>query len=771
MNRETLLFPISAKFLIGVAIAITLPVILLVLLARQNLIQTNISNFESYIYENGLRREIAIRDSLNEAERVVEGYLGDNVLRSVLISALRVRSSDSGASDRTLQQVELRAMDQLRSNVLNTSTPLFESVWLLTPNGRIVAPVATVGYSLPFSEDALTDADSEIFEIAQTLASVGAQRALITTNRNNTPTIELLHLITSSQNELVGYFVGVVAADVIIYDNLRQEDTQYGTYSFLVLADGSSVFQLPEVAEAELVAINTVGVERALNGDSGVESYTIGVGEATRTVIGYYSSVQVLDTRFAFITELNTSVLEAFRNSYLAQVSFPTFLGLLALGIIVSVLLTQVVTPPLAQLRDAMRGVMVGNFDIPISIDRRSDEIGALATTFIDMRERVNRLIKDMNQRLEERTRDVRLTQDISRATVAERNLQVLMNKVINLIVENFPSIYHAQIFLIDPQKEFAVLRASTGEAGEQLLKRGHRLAVGSVSVIGQVTEQGEVVIARDISASNVHRQNEFLRETQAELAIPLQLGREIIGALDVQSKERDSFTPDQISALQTLADQVTIAIENARLYEESKRLLQSVETERQERTAQAWQTYFKSQRTQSITSQSGNPTGYDGETLRNAAMKSGQPVVGDKTAHNTVPFAVPIKWRGQVLGVVEYELVASDFNYNKVLLAEEMVNRLAVSLDNARLFQDSQEATERERLVNTISARLTSQTDMQDIVTIALQEVSQALNTPKVAIRFHLAEQQDGQVATIAKPTNGNGNGNTPHAGDETTL
>ena len=135
--------------------------------------------------------------------------------------------------------------------------------------------------------------------------------------------------------------------------------------------------------------------------------------------------------------------------------------------------------------------------------------------------------------------------------------------------------------------------------------------------------------------------------------------------------------------------------------------------------------------------------------------------------------FAVPIKWRGQVLGVVEYELVASDFNYNKVLLAEEMVNRLAVSLDNARLFQDSQEATERERLVNTISARLTSQTDVQDIVAIALQEVSQALNTPKVAIRFHLAERQDEQATTIAKPTNGNGNhnGNTPHAGDETTL
>ncbi len=763
MNRQTLLFPLSVKFLFGVAVAAILPMAVLVGLTWQNYLQISIEQFSAYVYENGLRRESAITKGLTEAQRVVEAYLNDNVLRSVLASALRVRSGTSAASDRTLQQIELRAMEQLRENILNTPTPLFESAWLLTPSGRIVAPVAGIGYSLPFASDALSDINSEIYTIAQTLASVGAQRALITTERSGMPSIELLHLIYSNQNELVGFFVGIIATQEVIYNNLRQNDDDFGAYSFLVLADGSTIFQLPETAAANRVNINTVGVKRALNVGRGVETYTTGFGDQARTVIGYYSTIQVLDTRFAFITELDESVIEARRNAYIEQTAFPVLLGMVALLVVISLLMAQIVAPPLAQLGDAMRGMIAGNFDVPLTIDKRSDEVGALAATFIDMRARINRLLQDMNRRLEERNRDVRLAQDISHATVVERNLQALMDKAVNLIVENFPTIYHAQIFLIDERGEFAVLRASTGEAGAQLLKRGHRLAVGSVSVIGQVTEQGEIVIARDISASNVHRQNEFLKETQAELAIPLRLGREIIGALDVQSKERDSFTPDQISALQTLADQITIAIENARLYEESKRLLRSVEQEREARTVAAWQAYFQNQRAPMLSSRYGNPTGYDGEPLRNAAMKSGEVVVGDKTAHNTVPFAVPIKWRGQVLGVVEYELVASDFNYNKVLLAEELVNRLAVSLDNARLFQDSQKATERERLVNAISARLTSQTDVQDIVAIALQEVSQALKTPKVAIRFHLSEQ-NGQAA------NGNGNGNAPHDSDATT-
>jgi hypothetical protein len=112
----------------------------------------------------------------------------------------------------------------------------------------------------------------------------------------------------------------------------------------------------------------------------------------------------------------------------------------------------------------------------------------------IDLREQVRLLLEDQERRLALRTRNIRATQEISRYAATQRNAQILMDEVVNLIVTLFPNIYHAQIFLMDEDNNYAVLRASTGKPGRQLLARGHRLARGSTSVIGQVTSQGRTL-------------------------------------------------------------------------------------------------------------------------------------------------------------------------------------------------------------------------------------------------------------------------------------
>jgi GAF domain-containing protein len=119
--------------------------------------------------------------------------------------------------------------------------------------------------------------------------------------------------------------------------------------------------------------------------------------------------------------------------------------------------------------------------------------------------------------------------------------------------------------------------------------------------------------------------------------------------------------------------------------------------------------------------------------------LQTGEPAVGEPTPQDTIPFAVPISLRGQTLGVVDWEVPAQDFSYDKVQLARELVNRLAVSLDNARLFQESQRAISRERLVNEIASKLTGQTDIDEILQTAVREVGQALRAPQVAINLAL--------------------------------
>jgi GAF domain-containing protein len=234
-----------------------------------------------------------------------------------------------------------------------------------------------------------------------------------------------------------------------------------------------------------------------------------------------------------------------------------------------------------------------------------------------------------------------------------------------------------------------------------------------------------------------VHKQQELLPETRAELAIPLLFGDRVIGALDVQSKQRDAFSPEQTDVLQTVANQIAVAIQTSYLYEESIRRLAQIEASNRQATLRAWQDYMRTQRQKELSSVAGTQPNGSLSSLRHAAMTSGQIVVGTITNHQTMPVAVPIQLGGLVLGAVEWEIPAVDFNEEKLELARELAARLAVGLENARLFEESRRAAERERLVNSIAARLTAQTDINEILQTAVREVGQALRMPQVSIQL----------------------------------
>ncbi|HRF96833.1 MAG TPA: GAF domain-containing protein, partial [Aggregatilineales bacterium] len=271
--------------------------------------------------------------------------------------------------------------------------------------------------------------------------------------------------------------------------------------------------------------------------------------------------------------------------------------------------------------------------------------------------EQIQVLLSDLQERIAARVRDLQATQEVSRFAAIQREPQALMDRVVELIIEVFPNIYHAQIFLLDDDEQFAILRASTGEAGRNLLARGHRLQVGSQSVIGRCTDESRVVIARDTLESEVHRKNEFLLETRAELAIPLKIGEKIIGALDVQSKFRDSFNEEQVNILQTMSDQIAIAIENTRLYQESLRRLEELTISNRVATRGTWVEYMNYRREATLSSQFSMGSGTPQDThLRDSVLQQGVAIIGQVTPHNTIPFAIPIQLRGQTLGAVEWE-------------------------------------------------------------------------------------------------------------------
>ena len=156
------------------------------------------------------------------------------------------------------------------------------------------------------------------------------------------------------------------------------------------------------------------------------------------------------------------------------------------------------------------------------------------------------------------------ITRDISSAL----NLDELLRKAINLIHERF-NFYHASIFLIDSGEQNAVIREATGEAGTQLKRIGHKLAVGSKSIVGFVAGQGEALVVNNTTNDATHLPNPLLSDTRAEAAFPLKIGERILGVLDIQSTTPYSFNSNDINTFQTLADQLAIAVNNTELFAE----------------------------------------------------------------------------------------------------------------------------------------------------------------------------------------------------------
>jgi GAF domain-containing protein/HAMP domain-containing protein len=758
MNRGFFSFNIQGKLLIAFLFAVLMPALILAVASYRYATQLSLDNLEAYIEASGARRQEAIENDFRTALNEINIFLDSVSNRQAvlgLMTTVYLQNTPGGIAQ--VSEIENLFQDQL------ITSNLFNSIWLLTP-GRgnqelgvnVYADVTAPDQSLPFSRLLQEESGSDIYRLGRDLIEeqtvngelfIRDTQALLVTERDDgSQHVEVVNLLfdeIEGEDVLVGYLVLDLNLDAIILDNLAEQIGNLETYAYLILPRTNEYIAPADVIEGGLVDVTSIGAQRVLaQQPSNVDEYDVGVQGERRRVIGYYAPIIVEDERFSLVTEIETNIVNQQLFSYTTGISFPILLGALVLVFLSALLITQNITPPLEAITRAVRDVVRGNFATEIPSTRRNDEIGRLANAFVDMRTQIQTLTDDMERRLQVRTRDVRVTQNITRTVTAERDLNRLMTQVVGLIVENFPSIYHAQIFLLDRERQFAILRASTGDAGRELLTRGHKLAIGSVSVIGQVTEQGQLIIARDTAESDVHRRNEFLQATRAELAIPLRLGDTIIGALDVQSAQRDAFDDDQTNALQTLADQVTIAIENARLYEESARLLSNMEQSRRRETQSAWQQYLRSQRIGGLAMQTGTDTGYAFETLTQAVYKGNKPVVGDVTERNTVPFAVPIILRGEILGVVEYEVPETEFSYDKVLLAEELVNRLAIALDNARLFQDSQQTAERERIVNEIAAKLTATTDVQEILQTAIREVGQALRTPQVAINLQIDDQ-----------------------------
>jgi len=227
---------------------------------------------------------------------------------------------------------------------------------------------------------------------------------------------------------------------------------------------------------------------------------------------------------------------------------------------------TQSVFRPLQSLATITSKFAAGDFSVRAEV-RSQNEIGLLADSFNHMAEELTELYRSLEQKVEERTRQIRTAAEVAQRATSSTNLDELLNRTTELIVQQF-GFYHAAVYLIDRAGKYAVIRAACSPAAHALLESRYQLEVGSASIIGWTSANNQPRIASDITKDPIHMENKLLPETRSEAGIPISAGGAVLGTLDVQSTQAGAFGPESIIMLQTLASQIAVAIHNVSLTE-----------------------------------------------------------------------------------------------------------------------------------------------------------------------------------------------------------
>ena len=442
-----------------------------------------------------------------------------------------------------------------------------------------------------------------------------------------------------------------------------------------------------------------------------------------------------------------------------------TVIVALATGLVIllaSFYVTRTITQPIVRLADIAEDIASGNLNTRAQY-QVEDEIGNLAKSFNRMTNQLRDTLGGLERRVAERTADLDMARlfserraqelqsisEISRAISTEQRLEILLPLITRLVSERF-EFYHVGIFFVDDTRRFTYLQAANSEGGQRMLARGHRLDVGT-GLVGTVVQTGKPRIALDVGTDAAFFDNPDLPDTHSEMALPLNTRGRTIGVIDVQSTRTGAFTEYDANTLGILADQIAIAIENARLFGQTQQARDEAEALYAQVIRQEWTTF--GQRETRIGYRQ-TPTGgkllakpVETDDIRQA-LEKGKVVVTDGKENKSQPtITIPVKLRGHVIGALNIKSPTRNrkWNQDEINLAQAVSDRLALALDNVRLLQESQRRAAKEAKIGEVSAKIGASVNMRNVLQTAVEELGRALHGAEVVIQFE-SDQESGK-------------------------
>jgi GAF domain-containing protein/HAMP domain-containing protein len=647
-------------------------------------------------------------------------------------------------------------------NRIVSSLPIYNELMLLDAKGTVIISTSAdqVGKNLAdrkffkqfMAGNTVTNAtfdQAKVYVTQPLMATQGAPLGVLVARANLNPLYSILGDKTG---------LGTTGESYLI-DNDRRLLSPLKTR---VKGSGLSVLQ----QEIGNVQLQSVGVENALSQHPGVGVYTNYNGVP---VIGAYQWIPELQA--AILSEQSQS--EAYK--FLTTTQTLTFLALVfssALAVLAALSISNNFSKPLTDLADTAQKIAAGNLELRAKTAESNpsgqvEEINALAVSFNSMTAQLRNLIGSLENRVAERTRQLQVrseqlmtASEVGRYATSLLDTEQLIQRTVDLIKESF-DLYYVGLFTVDETGEWAVLKSGTGRAGQAMLQHGHRLPISRGissntqerrSMIGWCITNNQARISLEAIDDPVRLATPDLPDTRSEAAIPLRSRGQVLGAMTIQSSKPGAFDKEMIAVFQNMADQVAVALDNARLFAQIQRALESSHQAYSEITHQAWQEKLRSKplllRRDSL-----------GLSRRIQSKKEIPAISGDQPASGEDSITIPIRTRGQTIGYINAQkrppTVGSapgqatavgeatsdnklaEWRLDEIKLLDSLVEQLGIALDSARLFEDAQLRAKRERIVGDITSHIRTTLDIQTILLTAAREMRNELGLAEAEVRL----------------------------------
>ncbi len=544
----------------------------------------------------------------------------------------------------------------------------------------------------------------------------------------NKPTLLIARPIAEPTGEISGVLIGRVnLSDLNLLLRAKAGLGETGE-TYLISAEREYLVGSQGLENMPVGAIESTGTQAAVNGESGLGQYIDYRGER---VFGAYRWLPTVEMGLIVEQSWAETISVALRQVLV-------MIGVTVVAVVVAMSLALVVTRrivnPIAELTNVAMEIAGGDLQRTAPVER-TDEIGMLAQAFNSMTTQLRESIGNLEQRVAERTQDLEQRSNqlevaarVSREAAAIRDVHRLLDATVRLVSSSF-GFYHVGIFLVDDKREYAVLQAASSEGGRRMLERGHRLKVGEVGIVGYVTGTGEPRIALDVGEDAVFFSNPDLPETHSEMALPLTVRDRVIGALDVQSTEAAAFSNEDIAILQTLADQVALAIENARLFEETQRALAEVRRTQRLYVREEWEGYVRKHEGQQGYMATAEEVRVASDwwtpEMQQALATQDFATFIDNDDAPKAALAMPVKVRGETIGILDVvrEDVAATWTDDDRVLVDVIGEQLALALENARLFEQTQDALSLSERLYEASRRIMEAQEPEQIYQTLIDE------------------------------------------------